>query len=87
MEGFASELLKRVMCRIIKGIKGGCYLPSNEKNKENRIRNTEKNTSNKQKDSKQHKLHRNWNRKMNQSIANLICKALQWNNCSSLQPS
>jgi len=39
-EGLASELLKRVMCCIIEGIKGGWYQARNE-HTENRIRNTD----------------------------------------------
>ena len=78
-EDLASELLKRVICRVIEGIKGEQYPPRNA--------NIKKNKRNKQKHSKQHKLHQNWNWKINQSIVNPIHKPLQWNNRSSLQPS
>ena len=79
IKGLTSELLKRVMCCIIEGIKGEWYPLRNEHTEHrNTIRNTdiEKNKRNKQKNSKQHKLHRHRNRKTNKSIANLICKAL-----------
>jgi len=75
------------MGRISESIKGGWYPPRSEKNKKNRIRNTEKHTRNKQKNSKQYELQWNWNRKMNQSIVNLIRKTLRRNNRVSLQPS
>jgi len=53
MEGLASELLKRVMYRVIEGIKEQWYSPRNEHQARNT--HTEKNKRNKQKNSKQHK--------------------------------
>jgi len=88
-EGLASELLKRVMCCIIEGIKGGWY-PLRNENTEHRIRNMDMNRK-RNENSKQHELHRNRNRnrnrKTNQSIVNLIRKALRRNHRSGLQPS
>jgi len=89
--GLANELLKRVMCCIIEGIKGGWYPPRNEHHQdtEHTIRNTY--MENRNGHWKQHELHRYWhrnrNRKTDQSIANLIHKALRRNNRSGLHPS
>jgi len=85
MEGLANELLKRVMCCIIEGIKGRWYPLRNG----HQARNTYTQKNKRNENSKQHKLHRNWNWnwKTNQSLANLIRKAFRRNNCLSLQPS
>jgi len=61
-EAFASELLKRVMCSIIEGIKGGWYHPRNDYQARNTISNIHTEKKNRNEHSKQHAQQQwNWN--------------------------
>jgi len=80
-EGLAGELLKRVMCWVIEGIKGGWY-PS-----KNRNGNWKQHAEQQSHQYWNRNRNRNRNRKTNHTITNLIRKAFRRNSPSNLQPS